>query len=170
MKKHFLLTTILLTLFCTRLTALPVGISLSTWGASKNFASGEGTHASVGAFVALAPRLEVEASAIVSLTPTIAQDLIGSLHLSFPFAAPLYYTGGEGTLYYNGFIGLGYLGGWDDHHQRAVHALSLRVIPFTLGGSYYTRRERALAFSVLYDFVGHQWAMSWSLLGFDLYL
>ena len=68
------------------------------------------------------------------------------------------------------FIGLGYLGGWDDHHQRAVHALSLRVIPFTLGGSYYTRRERALAFSVLYDFVGHQWAMSWSLLGFDLYL
>lgn len=96
MKKHFLLTTILLTLFCTRLTALPVGISLSTWGASKNFASGEGTHASVGAFVALAPRLEVEASAIVSLTPTIAQDLIGSLSLSFPFAAPLYYTGGGG--------------------------------------------------------------------------
>ena len=167
MKKHFLLTTILLTLFCTRLTALPVGISLSTWGASKYEAREDPCQ-----------RRRLRHLAPVSSGglghrqphPTIAQDLIGSLSLSFPFAAPLYYTGGEGTLYYNGFIGLGYLGGWDDHHQRAVHALSLRVIPFTLGGSYYTRRERALAFSVLYDFVGHQWAMSWSLLGFDLYL
>ncbi len=170
MKRQILATTILLILFCTSLTAVPVGISLSTWGASKSFAGGEGTHASVGAFVAIAPRLELEAAAIVSLTPTIAQDLIGSLYVSLPFAAPLYYRGGEGTLYYNGFIGLGYLGGWDARNQQAVHAISLRVIPFTLGGSYYSRRERALAFSVLYDFVSQQWAMSWSLLGFDLYL
>lgn len=170
MKKRILLSIVLLTLLSLALHAVPVGITLSTWGASKGFASGEGIHASAGAFVALAPRLELEAAAIVSLTPTVGQDLFGSLYISYPFASPLYHKGGEGTLYYNGFVGLGYLGGWDDRTQRAVHALSLRVIPFTLGGSYYSRRERALAFSVLYDFVSQQWAVSWSLLGFDIYV
>ncbi len=170
MKRNILALTVLLTLVTASLHSVPVGITLSTWGASRAFASGEGVHAGAGVFAALAPKLEVEAGAIVSLTPAIAQDLLASVYISYPFAGPLYYSGGEGTLYYNGLVGLGYLGGWDDRNGRAVHALSLRVIPFTIGGSYYERRERALAVSVLYDFVSQTWAVSWSLLGFDIYL
>lgn len=170
MKRIICVTILLLALLPAGLCAMPVGISLSTWGASASVASGEGVHASIGAFIAPAQRVEVEAALVLGLTPRLGQDLLGSLFISYPIAAPLYHRGGEGTLYYNGFVGLGYLGGWDARNERAVHALAVRVIPFTLGGSFYSRRERAVSFTVLYDLPSKAWGVSWSLLGFDIYL
>ncbi|MCK9547072.1 MAG: hypothetical protein RBS49_06095 [Sphaerochaeta sp.] len=169
MKKSMMLA-VLLTVAVTSLMAVPMGITLSTWGASRTVGSGQGIHVSGGAFIAPTPHLEIELNAIVGLTPRFGQDLFGSLFISYPFAGPLYHNGGEGTLYYNGLVALGYLGGWDHRNEQAVHALALRIIPFTLGGSYYGRRERALSFTVLYDVVDNSWAVSWSLLGFDIYL
>jgi len=152
------------------LGAVPIGISLSTWTPSPSVGSGQGLHTAVGGFVGLGPRLELEAGAIIGLTPHIGQDLLGSVFLSYPFAGPLYHRDGEATLYYNGFIGLGFIGGWDGLHDRAVGSLALRVIPFTIGGSYYSRRERALAFTLLYDLFEESWGFAFGLLGFDIYL
>ncbi len=162
--------TVILLFALLPLSAVPVGISLSTWGASSSVASGEGVHATVGAFIAPARRVEVEAAVVLALTPHLGQDLLGSIFVSYPFAGPLYHRGGEATLYYNGLVGLGYLGGWDERNQRPVHSLALRFIPFTIGGSYYGSRERALAFTLLYDLPSKGWGVSWSLLGFDAYL
>lgn len=170
MKRTMMMTIALSILLPTALVAMPTGVSLSTWGATTTVASGEGVHASIGAFVAPAQRLEVEAALVLGFTPRFGQDLLGSFFVSYPFAGPLYHSGNEGTLYYNGLVGLGYLGGWDNLNQRAVHSLALRVIPFTIGGAYYTRRERALSVTLLYDLPSKSWGVSWSLLGFDIYL
>ena len=61
------------------LGAVPIGISLSTWTPSPSVGSGQGLHTAVGGFVGLGPHLELEGSAIVSLTPHIGQDLLGSV-------------------------------------------------------------------------------------------
>ncbi len=168
--KHRMTFLFLVALASAHLGASSLGISLATWSGSASLASGQGIHASVGVFSTVTPHLEVEASLVVALSPQIGQDLLGSLVVSTPIAGPLYHRSGAGTLYYNGLVGLGYLGGWDSRHQRAVHAVGVRLVPFAIGGPYYSRRERALTVSVFYDIPSRRWSVSWSLLGFDLYL
>jgi hypothetical protein len=171
MVRRTLLLVLMLTLTALMpLSASPLGISLSTWSSSAQLASGRGIHVSGGFFIQPTSRLEIEVQGIASLTPYLGENVLGSVFISTPFAGPLYHPGGAATLYYNGLVGVGYLGGWDTLNARSVHAVGVRVIPFTLGGAYYGRRERTLALTLLWDIPNQQLQMSWSLLGFDLYL
>lgn len=149
--------------------AMPFGISVGTWASGASFASA-GTHASVGAVLGLAPYLEVESNLTVGFSPTFASTILGSVGINIPLVTPLYFANNQAPLYYNAFLSLGYLGGYDRVDQKPLHALFVRLTPFTLGGPYYSRRERALAFSLLYDLEKRALGVAWNLFGFDLFL
>lgn len=164
-------TILFVMLFMTALlsAALPFGISVGTWASGASFGPA-GTHGSIGAVLGLAPYLEVESTLILGLTPTLPSTILGSVGINIPLVTPLYFTNQQATLYYNAFLSFGYLGGYDRVEQKPLHALFVRLTPFTVGGPYYTRRERALAFSVLYDLEKQALGVVWNLFGFDLFL
>ncbi|HZJ87688.1 MAG TPA: hypothetical protein VFC80_00875 [Sphaerochaeta sp.] len=168
-RRLFFVSLILVLALGTPLWSAPAGLSFSTWMPSKTIGGGEGVHLSIGGFVAPHPHLELEANAILALTPMIGEHLYTSLNISTAFAGPFYYTDERATLYYNGLVGATFLGGYDFARQSWSAALGVRVVPFTIGGAYYGRRQRALEFSVLYDFIQEKWSVLWSLLGYDIY-
>jgi hypothetical protein len=149
-------------------SAADFGITAATW----SFATGDyaaaglspGLYAKAGTMLGLAPRLELELYGIAEAAPSPFRDCFLGAEAALPIA------GSRVKNYFNAFLSLGFLQGWDCYDGNpGSKYISLRLTPLVIGKPYYGRRDRMFSIGALYELGEGDIVFIVSLLAFDFF-
>lgn len=166
MAKRKLLIMVYSIVSMTFISALPLGITLSTFSPlTGETIIDEGSYGRAGILMPLTDSIELEAAASVQVTPKPLSRAIVTAQFSYSLFSPAFEKDAV-PLYVNMFLGAGFFISAPDFSSYGPY---ITFTPLTVGGPEFLRKERLAAISLMYDIPSRAFETSIQLFTIDVY-